>query len=149
VAAGGGDLRAEWFDRVRPTLRGLAKALYAAVDFVSGDDGTAVLAAPNAAHRERCQAYAADVEKAWREATGRTVRVSWSDSAGSGAAPPSARSEPAPASHPPPPDEPDLDEHHEVDESRPAIMGNESVLERLAQAFPGAERVAEPMDRER
>ena len=149
VAAGGGDLRAEWFDQVRPTLRGLAKALYAAVDFVSGDDGTAVLAAPNAAHRERCQAYAADVEKAWREATGRTVRVSWSDSSGSDAAPSSARLEPAPASHPPPPDEPDLDEHHEVDESRPAIMGNESVLERLAQAFPGAERVAEPMDRER
>jgi DNA polymerase-3 subunit gamma/tau len=148
----GGDLRAEWFDQVRPSLRGLAKALFAAVEFVSAGDDSVVLAAPNATHRERSQAHIAEVENAWRDTTGRTVRISWSDSAGASAeSRPSRPSRPEATSTPerPPINEPEFDELDAVDESRPAITGNQSVLDRLAEAFPGAERVAEPVERER
>ena len=51
-------------------LRGIAKAVFAAVelDGVTGD--TATFAAPNAAHRAKCDDVRADVEAAWRAATG-------------------------------------------------------------------------------
>jgi DNA polymerase-3 subunit gamma/tau len=142
VPSGGGDLRSEWFDQIRPGLRGLAKALYAAVEFVSAGDDRVVLSAPNAAHREKCQAHVTDVEKVWRDSTGRTVHVSWADADSSSgvAARPSAAPSSPPSAEPTPIDDHELDDH-EVDESRPAIVGNESVLNRLAEAFPGAERV--------
>ncbi len=142
AAAGGppepDSTEAEWLETVRPTLRGLARALFAPVEFVGGTADTVTLSAPNPTHRGKCAEHVADVEKAWRDITGRIVRVAWSDDsadASSGAIRrPTAA--PAPGGPDPVPDELDA-----PDESRPAIAGGPSVLERLAEAFPGAERV--------
>ena len=40
-----------------------------------------------------------------------------------------------------PPGDPDDYEAFEIDESRPAIAGAESLLERVKEAFPGARRI--------
>jgi len=134
-----GDPRGDWTERVRPSLRGLARPLFAPVDFVMAGDGTITLAAPNPAHRDRCVEYVADVERAWKDVTGAAVRIVWIDGPGDATGPttrPAAAESPGPAT--------DHDEHDELDtpdESRPAIAGGQSVLDRLAEAFPGAERV--------
>jgi len=83
------------------------------------------------------------------DTAGRTVTITWSDANASSSDSSASRPAPSAIAATPPVVEPEFDEIHEVDESRPAIVGNESVLDRLAQAFPGAERVAEPVERER
>ena len=134
-----GNPRADWADRVRPSLKGLARALFAPVDFVSAGDGVVTLSAPNATHRTKCDEHVAAVERAWLDVTGRSLRVAWSEGAAD-LATASPASGPAAAS--PPADDHDvIDDLDTPDESRPAIAGGESVLDRLAQAFPGAERV--------
>lgn len=144
------DLQAEWAHRVRPSLRGLARALFASVDFVGAGDGNVVLAAPNQAHQSKCSEHSADVERAWRDITGRGVQVAWADGPADQSTPTPVRShpsQPTSAAHDDVnnPDNPDnLDDPDNLDEpddSRPAIAGAPSVLDRLAEAFPGAERV--------
>lgn len=135
-------MRAEWNDRVRPLLRGLAKPLYAAVEFVSFADGVVTFSAPNVTHQQKCADEVAAVQRAWRDATGRDVTVVWSDGSGAATAATATQPEPAPSS---PPD--DFDAFDEIDESRPALSGSESAFERIAEAFPGAQRI-EPQGRE-
>jgi len=134
-----GNPRADWAERVRPSLKGLARALFAPVDFVSAGEGVVTLSAPNATHRTKCDEHVAAVERAWLDVTGREVRVAWSDGPAEAPAP-SRPAAPAPASVPEP-DHDEIDELDRPDESRPAIAGGQSVLDRLAEAFPGAERV--------
>ncbi len=148
------DIRSEWDDRVRPALRGLAKPLFAAVEFVGHADGIVTFAAPNPTHQQKCAAEAAAVQKAWRETTGRDVTIAWgghgADSPASSPARPAGRpsaAAPDDAPVPEPSPEPDFDAFDEIDESRPAITGNESAFDRIAEAFPGAQRI-EPQGRE-
>jgi hypothetical protein len=130
------NVETEWLETVRPALRGLARALFAPVEFVSGTADLVTLSAPNAAHQGKCAEHVADVEQAWQDITGRIVRVAWSDEPTP--APAASRPAAAPAvamtAHEP-------DDLDAPDESRPAIAGGQSVLERLAEAFPGAERL--------
>ena len=122
-----------WTDTARPTLRGLSRALFAPVEVVAAAGDVVTLSAPNPAHQAKCEQQIADVERALREATGRTITVRW--------ATPGA--EPAPAAQPAPASEPAADDHHEPDESQAVLSGGPSVLERLSEAFPGATVVGE------
>jgi DNA polymerase-3 subunit gamma/tau len=129
------DLRAVWRDTVRPNLRGLTRALFAPVEVVAAVGDVVTLSAPNPTHQNKCEQQVADVERAFRDATGRTISVHWESA--------SSAPDPTPvAPRVPPADAPD-DDHHVPDESRPALNGGPSVLERLSEAFPGATLVGE------
>ncbi len=129
--AAGGDLAAEWEQHVRPTLKGIVRALFTPVDVLAGTGDAVTMAAPNATHRDKCDQHRAAVEQAWAAATGRQVRVELTV----GGAPPDAA-----AARPPAPAEPD--EAIDLDELVDAPAGSApSALDRLAEAFPGAELV--------
>jgi DNA polymerase-3 subunit gamma/tau len=130
------DLRAVWHDTVRPNLRGLARALFAPVEVVAAAGEVITLSAPNATHQAKCEQQLSDVERALRDATGRTITVRWES--GSPATDPTPAAAPAPA-----PTHAVDDDHHVPDESRPVLNGGPSVLERLSEAFPGATLVGE------
>jgi DNA polymerase-3 subunit gamma/tau len=122
------DLRAEW-EQVRPTLRGIAKPLFAATEVERATDDTIVLLAPNAAHRDKCEQARQDLLAAWRTVIGHpvTVEIVTRDA-------PAAPS----ASSPPPP----VDEDIDLDELVDAPPGTvPTAIERLAEAFPGSELV--------
>jgi DNA polymerase III subunit gamma/tau len=121
------ELSREWESRVRPSLKGIARALYTPIDVVAGDATSVTIAVPNATHRTKCEQHRAEVEQAWSAATGRAVTIELVE----------ADSSPVPAPHPAPVDE--IDEL--VDAPTGATAPAPSVIERLAQAFPGAELV--------
>ena len=127
------DLRTVWNDTVRPTLRGLTRALFAPVEVVAASGDVVTLSAPNETHQAKCVQQVADVERALRDATGRTIKVRWDSGAGPDTTPVATAQ---PASDP-------VEEHHEPDDSQPALSGGPSVLERLSEAFPGATLVGE------
>ena len=140
AATAAGDAAAEWVDVVRPSLSGLAKALYHGVELVSAEGDRIVLSAPNEAHQARCVDYIDTVRERWKQATGRTVTIAWA----SGSPTPPTRS--APADDPPAATiDDDEEEEHEalaaIDEGAAVITGPMSVVERVAKAFPGAQRV--------
>ena len=93
------------------------------------------LSAPNVTHQAKCEQQVADVERSFRDATGRAVKVRWETADGE-VTPTVAPAQPAPPSEP-------ADEHDEPDDSQPALAGGPSVLERVSQAFPGATLVGE------
>jgi DNA polymerase III subunit gamma/tau len=129
------DLDAAWHDTVRPNLRGLARALFAPVEVVAAAGDVITLSAPNATHQAKCEQQVAGVERALRDATGRTITVCWASAASTADATPVA---------PRTPQRDPVDDAHQIpDESRPALNGGPSVLERLSEAFPGATLVGE------
>jgi DNA polymerase-3 subunit gamma/tau len=121
--AAAGDVEQEW-NALRPTLKGRARALYTPVDLVGSSGDTVTLAVPNAMHRSKCEEHRDEVEGSWRAATGRPVTISLV-----------VRDEPVAA--PAPPD--DTVDVNDLVESPAGSMP--SAIERLAQAFPGAELV--------
>jgi DNA polymerase III subunit gamma/tau len=133
--AASGDPAVEWATTVRPSLTGLPRALFAAVELVSADGDRVVLAAPNDAHRARCEAHVAAVQQRWRDACGRTVTIGW---AADGAPAEPVAGAPAPAG---PDRESDDDDLSAIDEDAPVLSGGLSVVERVAKAFPGAQRI--------
>jgi DNA polymerase-3 subunit gamma/tau len=134
AAVGNDDLRTVWAESVRPKLRGLTRAVFAPVEVVAADGDVLTLAAPNPTHQTKCEQHVADVERALRDATGRAITVRWVSADGVAVTP-----APSVAAAPPPDD----DEHHVPDDSKPVLNGGQSVLDRLAEAFPGATLVAE------
>jgi hypothetical protein len=106
--------------------------VFAPVEVVAADGDVLTLAAPNPTHQAKCAQHVADVERALRDATGRTVSVRWGSA--------EAAAPPPPAVATPPPSD---DEHHVPDDSKPVLNGGQSVLERLSEAFPGATLVGE------
>jgi hypothetical protein len=84
------------------------------------------------------------VQRAWKEATGRTVAIDW------GGAPSSEATEARPAAAAPRPQPvvaPEYDhddDYDEPDDTRAPIVGAESAFERVAEAFPGAALVDPP-----
>ena len=125
-------LRREWSEQVRPTLKGLVRALFGPVDVIAASGPTVTMAAPNEMHHDKCQQHQASVQEAWLAATGRAVIVELAvdgDATGEGVV---AR----PAAGPPP------DEHVDLDDLVDAAPGTvPTTLDRLAQAFPGAELI--------
>ncbi|MGI9030013.1 MAG: DNA polymerase III subunit gamma/tau [Ilumatobacteraceae bacterium] len=128
-------VRTEWEGTVRPALKGLVRALFTPVDVVGIDGDRVAMATPNETHRTKCEEHRGAVEAAWAAVAARTVSVQL----GVGGVPPSDA--PAP-NGPPAPGDPhgrhdleDLDDLHDLTDAGPVP----SALDRLAQAFPGAE----------
>jgi DNA polymerase-3 subunit gamma/tau len=122
VAVASGDIEQEW-NSLRPTLKGRARALYTPVDLVGATGDTVTLAVPNAMHRSKCEEHRGEVEESWQAVTGRPVRIDLVVRDDQPAVEPMTTA---------PPD--DL-----IDDGPVAAMP--SAIERLAQAFPGAELV--------
>jgi DNA polymerase-3 subunit gamma/tau len=128
-----GALEQQWRD-LRPTLKGRARALYTPVDLVGASDDepdVVTLAVPNATHQAKCEEHRDEVEQAWRAASGRpiTIRLVVRDEPGvSSAALPADRDV-----------EPDVGDPADLVDA-PA-GSTQSAVERLAQAFPGAQLV--------
>jgi DNA polymerase-3 subunit gamma/tau len=140
----GGAVRAVevWGSQVVPSLKSLARAIYAATKLVGERDGAVVLAAPNEAHRARCQQHVKDVEAAIKAVVGSDVAVVLVVD-GAAAAHDDGRDESdaptRPAAPPPPPDD-------EVDLSDLVDVPPESVqspTDVLLDAFPGSQLIEE------
>jgi DNA polymerase III subunit gamma/tau len=173
-----------WNNTVKGQLKGMARPLFAAGEFVGEVDGVWQFSVPNPTHREKCNACKADVEQALSAAVGVPVRIevvvegsgdihrpvaALIDEGTSSAAEPAPPDEsPQPATPPPPrvsaveratraaaaaPEpEPhvrasaDLPDDDEIDLSELSDAPPESVqspIDRLAEAFPGSELVAD------
>jgi DNA polymerase III subunit gamma/tau len=146
-----------WEAQVRPSLKPIVRAIFSAVSLTRTDGRRWHFSAPNAAHAERCGAYRAEVEAALTAAVGAPVSIvietggvpighdtadhpSGATDHGRPATPPRPERDAEPSG--PAPVEPERDEDidlHDLTDAPP-----ESVLtpiDRLAQAFPGAELV--------
>ncbi len=111
-----------------PQLKGMVKALYAAGRFVSADDGGAVLALPTAPHRQKCEERRKDVEAALTAHFGRPIPLRLVVDGGQ-VAPASGTSTPTSVT----------DDVVDLDELVDAPSAPTSSIDRLTQAFPGAE----------
>ena len=146
-------LQMEWGDHILRDLPRGAKARYSAGRFVAVEDGVALFALPNAAHRDFCAEVQGEVETALRAHFGVAVplRLVVDESTPGPRSPsrPGASDGPAPAKagpardgppDPPPPDDLDDEDFDPDDAGEPVAM--ESVAEaRLLEAFPGAQEV--------
>ncbi|HSL74923.1 MAG TPA: DNA polymerase III subunit gamma/tau [Ilumatobacteraceae bacterium] len=65
----------DWENAVRPSLRGMPRAIYAPVGFVRCRDGIVTLSVPNAVHREKCEQHRTAVEQALSAHVGAPVRI--------------------------------------------------------------------------
>ncbi len=119
------ELTLAWADNVLPQLKGMVKALYAAGRFISTDDDAAVLALPTAPHRQKCEERRREVEAALAAHFGRAVPLRLVVDAGETAPTPTARAVP--------------DDVVDLNELVDAPSAPASSIDRLTQAFPGAE----------
>jgi DNA polymerase-3 subunit gamma/tau len=149
-----------WGSEVMPSMKSLARAIYAATKLLGEREGCLAVAAPNEAHKAKCVQYQPDVEAAIAKVVGSPVKVvvvvdrsAAQDDGQDDDAPPPRATTPANASSAargsddnvvrlptpaPPEEEIDLDDLTDV----PA----ESVVspfDRLTQAFPGSHLVDE------
>ncbi len=122
------DLEAEWA-RLKPTLKGMARAVFTPVDVVTATGDTITLAAPNATHLAKCREHVAVVQQACTDALGRTITI---ELIVRDAAPPPT------SAAPPPPADDDIDLDDLVDAPPGSVP---STIDRLAEAFPGSELV--------
>ena len=119
------ELTLAWADNVLPQLKGMAKALYAAGRFVSSEDDAAVLALPTAPHKQKCEERRKEVEAALAAHFGRPIPLRLVVDSGEAAPSTAARSVP--------------DEVIDVSELIDAPAAPTTSIDRLTQAFPGAE----------
>jgi DNA polymerase-3 subunit gamma/tau len=115
----------DW-EQFKKTLRGLARPLYTAVDVIGIDGDAVTMVAPTAPHMAKCEQHRVEVESAWAMATGRPVTIRLTVAEKVVATPAKGT--------PPADDEVDLDELVDAGQAP-------STLDRLAEAFPGAELV--------
>jgi hypothetical protein len=114
----------------------MARALYLAGRFVAADDGAATFALPSATQITKCEQYRAEVEAALADYFGRPVPLRLVLDDGSG---PGDSRDPRGGEAPPPSDD-DIDPDELVDAPPShAVTG----LQRLTEAFPGAQLVEE------
>ena len=151
-----------WEAEVRPRLKPLVRAIFSAVTLTRHDGAAVHFSAPNPAHGERCGSHRAEVEAALTAVVGSAVTVVI-ETGGEPAAhdhhdrrdhdPPSSPTAGAPRRAESPPAS-DVDHDHDLDHDLDLDLDldlddltdapPESVLspiDRLAQAFPGAELV--------
>jgi DNA polymerase-3 subunit gamma/tau len=84
---------AMWENTARPSLRGMARAVYAPAVFVRSTDSSLTLSVPNAVHREKCEQHRLAVEAALSELVGSKVQVELVDDEGGGGGGPSRRAD--------------------------------------------------------
>jgi DNA polymerase-3 subunit gamma/tau len=136
AATSGGDVHAEWA-QLKPTLRNIARAVYAAAELVGADGDAVTLAAPNTMHRAKCEEHRVDVQRAWSELAGRPITIVLVDrDDGPAAGAPAGRR--APVERPEPEPEDDIDLGELVDAPPGSVP---TTLDRLAEAFPGSELI--------
>ncbi len=71
-----------WENTVRPSLRGMPRAIYAPAAFVRSTDGVLTLSVPNAVHRGKCEQHRAAVERALTEFAGTAIVIELVDGDG-------------------------------------------------------------------
>ncbi len=156
-----------WEREVRPSLKPLVRAIYSGGSFTRHHGTQWFFAVPNGVHAEKCELHRAHVEQVLSSAVGSPVEIVIE--VGSGSAPhptgdpagpsdaatsapsvstpehPATPTAPRPpddvdeaASPPDPPDDDDIDLDELTDAPPEAAL---SPIDRLAQAFPGAELV--------
>jgi DNA polymerase-3 subunit gamma/tau len=123
-----------WADHVVPRLKGMARALFLPGRFVAADDSGATFALPSAQQIAKCEEYRAEVEAALAEHFHRPVPLKLMLDGPELAVAATGTS----VATAPPDDEVDL---AEVTDASPATMP--SGLDRLTEAFPGAQLVEE------
>jgi hypothetical protein len=140
------DITLAWGDVVLGKLPRAAKTLYSAGRFVEvRGDGAVLFALPNEPHMKRCEELRPMVEQVLADHLGRSVTLALTVDEGS---PPAAAPAPkAPPRTAPPPSvvhEPEevIDVHELVD----APPDNRTSVDRLTEAFPGAELLQEEGD---
>ena len=138
------DLTLAWGDVLLGKIPRSAKALYTAGRFVSVDNDVAVFALPNAPHMARCEEHRPAIEHVLAEHFGRpvTLRLIVDEPAPAPAAKPAPKKQAAP----PPPvvvAEEHADEEIDVHELEDAPADNRTHVDRLTEAFPGAELLPE------
>ena len=67
--------RAVWDEDVKPSLRGMARAVFSPAVYVSNTDSQLTLSLPNPIHREKCEQHRDVVEKALAAAAGVSVAL--------------------------------------------------------------------------
>jgi DNA polymerase-3 subunit gamma/tau len=130
---------AAWGGTILPSLKGLGRALFAATKLVGVRDGAVVVAAPNEAHRARCEQQVADLRKAIVAAVHSDVPVVLvvDGAIDHDDQPPLAA--PAAATPPPPPDE-EVDLTELVDVPPEQVRTTDVAL---LEAFPGSKFIEE------
>ena len=140
------DLTLAWGDVLLGKIPRAAKALYSAGRFVDVQADSAVFALPNAPHMKRCEDHREAVERVLGEHFGHAVRLTLTVDDAAPPPRPSAHAStmPAPAEVDVAPAPDDVaDEVIDVDELEDAPADNRSGVDRLTQAFPGAELLPE------
>ena len=132
------ELTLVWADEILPKLKPFTKALYQAGRFVGTEGTTVMFALPTEPHRAKCEASRAEVESVLSARFGQPVTIRLTIDHGETAAPPvttrPSSSRPAPATDV-------TDEAIDPDELIDVTTALPSAVERLTQAFPGAEIV--------
>jgi DNA polymerase-3 subunit gamma/tau len=144
------ELSMAWGDEVLAKLPRLVRARFATGRFVSVDGGVARFGLPNSVHVTKCEEMRADVEAVLSEHFGASVVLELVvDDSSAGA--PAAPSRPARAAKRPAPAaaasqepasevaEDDVDEIGDVAELDDAPADNRTTIDRVVDAFPGAE----------
>jgi DNA polymerase-3 subunit gamma/tau len=157
----------DWENSLRPSLRGMPRAIYAPATFIRCDDGVLTLSVPNAVHLAKCEEHRAAVEQMLSTHAGVPFSVALVDGGsgggGGGGGGVSDRSPTAPSAaelhdvpvdpaddddEPPQgavgaaelPDDDDVDLDDLVDAPPESVK---TPIDRLAEAFPGSELIEE------
>ena len=120
------ELTVAWADVVLPQLKGMVKALYAAGRFLSADESGAVFALPTAPHRAKCEERRHEVEAVLAAHFGRPVPLRLVVD-GEAAPPPKPVAAPV------------VEEPVDMSELTDAPSAPTSSIDRITEAFPGAE----------
>jgi DNA polymerase-3 subunit gamma/tau len=133
------ELADAWDDAVLPGLKGGTKAMFRTGRFVASRPDAAVFALANGPTRDHCEKKRPEVEAALSAHFGHPIRLRLVVEDDAAAAP---SRPPASAAAPPPPaaEEDDIVDVHALEDAPTAATG----VERLSDAFPGAELVEEP-----
>ena len=128
-----------WGDGVLHGLSARAKALYSLGRFVAVEDDRVQFALPNEPHRDRCLELVPEVESALSERFQTKIHLVLVVEGGDHG---SRAPNPPPSKQGPPTvqaeDEPDYETPSDLEDTQPA-----SAVDRLLQAFPGAEEIVE------
>ncbi len=73
-----------WENTVRPSLKGMPRAMYASATFVRSGDGVVTLSVPNGVHRGKCEQHRAAVEQALSEFAATPITIELVDGGGGG-----------------------------------------------------------------
>jgi DNA polymerase-3 subunit gamma/tau len=152
----------DWENSLRPSLRGMPRAIYAPATFVRCVDGVLTLSVPNAVHLAKCEEHRAAVEQMLSAHAGVPFTVALVDGgSGGGGGSGAGRGAPAPSSterYDTPvdpvgdedapgsvgvgelPDDDDVDLDDLVDAPPESVK---TPIDRLAEAFPGSELIEE------